>query len=117
MDTHPLCLQKPALTPGQWELYTVTCKPSVLARVATALNNAAFRAMKDADKKLSKLPFGTPPEKAKLILRDVYQSRLWDVMEKYAKYGAQDTEPRAVAASLMASVASWYGVHVTSWDF
>lgn len=118
MDTtRPLCLQKPDLTPGQWELYTFSNSPSVMSRVARALNNAAFRAMKDANKKLAKLPFGTPPEKAKLILRDAYQNHLWDKLEKYASYGAMDTEPRAVAAGLMASVASWYGVHMTSWDF
>ena len=110
-------LTKPALTAGQWELYTVTCKPSVLARVAKSLNNEAVRAMKDADKKLSKLPFGTEQKVAKAVVRDAYQNHLWDVMEKNAKYGALDTEPRAVAGNLMAEVAARYGVHMTGWDF
>lgn len=115
MTTPPLT--KPALTAGQWELYTVSHPPSVMARAARALNTATFRAMKDANKKLSKLPLGTPPEKAKLIVRDAYQNHIWATLEKYAKYGAQDTEPRDVAGYLMAQFAAWYGLHMTCADF
>ena len=78
-------------TSKDWELYTRTMKCGNAARALTA---ALVKALRVIDQHASKGYAPTERGAAKLMNEHVYP-----VMEKYAKFGAFDTEPRGVAYS------------------
>lgn len=109
-NTQSLFVTKPALSADDWQLYTATNPPSVMKRVASSLNSAAYRSLKAAHTKLARMKLGTPKAAIQEALHNAYAAHLEKTLEKYASYGAFDTEPRYVARTLMQNLAAQYGV-------
>lgn len=76
-------------TPEDWQLYTSKKGVGVAAR---SLTTALARLFKEADQRKHE-GYGASRHTAGVLI----EKHLRPIMEKYAKFGATDTEPRCVA--------------------
>lgn len=86
-------------TASGWQLYST--KPGS-ARAAKAL---ATQMKKDAEKIKRQLNSDMSVRAAAKKLNVIYKAGIGAKLEKYADFGARDTEPRGVAAQLYADIA------------
>ena len=80
-------------TGDDWQLYTCSM---ACGNAARALTGALVKALRVIDAHAAKGYAPTPRGAEKLMAEVIYP-----VMDKYAKFGAADTEPRGVAYSSM----------------
>jgi len=91
-------------TANDWELFSDMAGTAAAAEALTEALKKAAATFKKAEPKTSK--------EAESVLGAAYCAELMPVMAKYCKFGACDTEPRAVAKeylNALANDAGFYG--------
>lgn len=91
---------KPAMTAGDWELYTATKPKAEVDRAARKMNTALWRSLRQMERDLLRLPELCRVNVNRTIAA-AYDAHIERTMEEFRHLGAWDSEPRGHAIRVM----------------